>query len=177
MAMSELEGKWSQFMESPAQIEDKSMPSPRPMWRRPLVRALAAAAVAVVAATAFLLGWRGDRVALAATDQTRVIVSASSVYVELPEIVANLSTGAAPRFVKVRAVLRVSPGRMGDVEMKQAEILDAFTGYLHALHPDELYGAAGFERLRVAFRRRAVVVLGEAADALDDVLLVEFIRQ
>lgn len=135
------------------------------------------AGVAIVAAAAFLLGWRGDRVALAATEQARVIVSASSVYVELPEMVANLSTGAAPRFVKVRAVLRVEPGRVGDVEAKQAEILDTFIGYLHALHPDELYGASGFERLRAAFHRRAAVVLGDAADALADVLIVEFIRQ
>lgn len=174
-------------MESVVQIEDKSnrsspdgVAAAAAMVTRPqaLRWAIGAGmAVSVLCAVAFWLGARGDLDAFAATDAAIGLSGSNSPYVEMPEIIANLSAGAAPRFVKVRAVLRAKPGGAATIRENMAPIRDLFISYLHALHPDEYYGAAGFERLRAGLRRRAELALGTEASALEDVLIVEFVRQ
>lgn len=100
------------------------------------------------------------------------------VYVEIPEIVANLSSGSQPRFVKLRLVVRAADEQAATrVSARERELLDVFNGYLHALDPSEYFGAAGFERMRAGLRQRAQLVLGEDTSALRDLLIVEFVRQ
>lgn len=165
------------------QIEDnreEGAPPPPPARRLWMIGgALAAAAVvSLLGGTGWMLlsGSRGGPIGDDAASVTRAMPETLGGYVELPEIVANLSTGAQPRFVKLKVTLKVN-GAPGPIAAQTLELRDAFHSYLNALNPDELFGASGFERLRAGLWRRAQLALGDNASALEDVLIVEFVRQ
>ena len=79
-----------------------------------------------------------------------VKASTAPVFLDLPDIVANLNAG--PRraaFIKLKAKLELA--RAEDLAIVQAampRVLDLFQTYLREMRPDELRGTAGTYRLR-----------------------------
>ena len=77
-------------------------------------------------------------------------VNRAPVFMELPEIVANLNAGARrTSFIKLKARLELA--RAEDQPVVQAampRILDLFQTYLREMRPEELRGTASTYRLR-----------------------------
>ncbi len=103
--------------------------------------------------------------------------NAAPVFIDLPEMVANLSSNPhRPSYVKLTARLEV--GGPEDVErVKQAmpRLQDLFQTYLREMHPEELRGAAGTYRLREELIGRAAVAAAPAR--VKDVLFTELLVQ
>ena len=103
--------------------------------------------------------------------------AAAPVFIDLPEMVANLSSNPhRPSYVKLTARLEV--GGPEDVErVKQAmpRLQDMFQTYLREMHPEELRGAAGTYRLREELIGRAAVAAAPAR--VKDVLFTELLVQ
>jgi flagellar FliL protein len=102
---------------------------------------------------------------------------AAPVYVDLPEMIANLDAG--PRrtsYVKMKARLELAKAE--DVAAAQAampRLQDLFQTYLREMRPEELRGATGTYRLREELISRANMVLGGMR--VQDVLFTEIIVQ
>ena len=75
---------------------------------------------------------------------------AAPVFMELPDIVANLNSGNRRNaFIKLKA--RVELSKHEDelaVQAAMPRVLDLFQGYLREMRPEELRGTAGTYRLR-----------------------------
>ncbi len=75
---------------------------------------------------------------------------AAPVFLDLPDIVANLNAG--PRrasFIKLKAKLELArPEDQAIVQAAMPRVLDLFQTYLREMRPDELRGTAGTYRLR-----------------------------
>ena len=99
------------------------------------------------------------------------------VFVELPEIVANLNTaGKRASFVKLHA--RIEIARAEDqavVAAAMPRLLDLFQTYLREMRPEELRGSAGTWRLREELIARAN--LAAAPAHVVDVLFTEMLIQ
>jgi flagellar FliL protein len=102
---------------------------------------------------------------------------ASPVFVEMPDIVANLNTsGRRQIFVRVRS--RIEVAHQADVALVQSampRLLDLFTTYLRETRPEELRGSAGSHRLREELIARANIATRPGV--VTDVLFVELIVQ
>ena len=76
--------------------------------------------------------------------------SAAPVFLDLPDIVANLNAG--PRraaFIKLKAKLELArPEDQAIVQAAMPRVLDLFQTYLREMRPEELRGTAGTYRLR-----------------------------
>lgn len=99
------------------------------------------------------------------------------VYVEVPDIVANLNTAARRQtFIKLRARLEVE-GQANAAALQAAmpRLLDIFTTYLRETRPEELRGSAGTHRLREEMLARANIAA--APVRVTDVLFVEMVMQ
>lgn len=72
------------------------------------------------------------------------------VFMDLPDIVANLNTGARrATYVKLKAKLELTKPEDQPVLMAaMPRVLDLFQGYLREMRPEELRGTAGTYRLR-----------------------------
>ncbi len=99
------------------------------------------------------------------------------VYVELPEIIANLNTnGKRAAFVKLHARLELSkPQDQAAVEAAMPRLQDLFQTYLREMRPEELRGSAGTWRLREELIARAN--LAAAPGHVVDVLFTEMLIQ
>ncbi len=79
-----------------------------------------------------------------------VKVSTAPVFLDLPDIVANLNAG--PRraaFIKLKAKLELARAEdQATVQAAMPRVLDLFQTYLREMRPDELRGTAGTYRLR-----------------------------
>ncbi len=110
-------------------------------------------------------------------DQAAVPATAKpAVYVDLPEIVANLNAGRRSSFIKLHARLEI--GRAEDAPAIQAampRLLDLFQTYLREMHPEELRGSAGTWRLREELIARANIAAAPAR--VVDVLFTEMLIQ
>jgi len=99
------------------------------------------------------------------------------VFVDLPEMVANLNTpGRRTSFVRLRAKVEIS--RAEDAAAVQAampRLQDLFQTYLREVRPEELRGSAGTHRLREELIARAN--LAAAPARITDVLFVEMLVQ
>jgi flagellar FliL protein len=99
------------------------------------------------------------------------------VFVDLPEIVANLNAG--PRrtvFLKLHAKLELAkPEDQAAVTLQMPRLMDLFQTYLREMRPDELRGAAGTYRLREELIARAD--LATSPTKIVDVLFTEMIVQ
>lgn len=75
---------------------------------------------------------------------------AAPVFLDLPDIVANLNAG--PRraaFIKLKAKLELArPEDQAIVQAAMPRVLDLFQTYLREMRPEELRGTAGTYRLR-----------------------------
>lgn len=102
---------------------------------------------------------------------------AAPIYVDLPEMVANLdSDPRRPRYIKLRARIEVH-GTANEQAVKAAmpRLQDLFQTYLRDMRPDDLRGSMGTYRLREELIARADVAAAPAQIA--DVLFVEMIVQ
>ncbi|NGM21733.1 flagellar basal body-associated protein FliL [Roseomonas stagni] len=103
--------------------------------------------------------------------------AAPPVFVEIPDIVANLNAGARRQsFVRVKARLEVA--RREDAAIATAampRLQDLFTTYLREMRPEELRGSIGTQRLREELLARAN--LATRPGTVTDVLFVELIVQ
>ncbi len=101
----------------------------------------------------------------------------SPVYVELPEMVANLN-GGTRRSSFVKLVVRIELEKKGDVEAfnaVQPRVIDLFQTYLRDMRPEELRGSEGTYRLREELIARAN--LAAAPVHVVDVLFTELLVQ
>lgn len=99
------------------------------------------------------------------------------VFVELPEIIANLNSGTRKiSYVKLKARLEV--GNAADaarVQTAMPRVLDMFQTYIREMRPEELRGSGGTYRLREELIARAN--LSAAPARIRDVLFVEVLIQ
>ena len=99
------------------------------------------------------------------------------VFVDLPEMVANLNTpGRRASFVKLKARLELSKEADQAVfAAVQPRVVDLFQTYLREMRPEELRGSAGTYRLREELINRAS--LAAAPAQVVDVLFSELLVQ
>ena len=84
---------------------------------------------------------------------------AAPVFLDLPDIVANLNAGARrTAFIKLKAKLELSKAEdVGVVQAAMPRVLDLFQGYLREMRPEELRGTAGTYRLREELIARTTI--------------------
>src|SRR5207244_1023343 len=99
------------------------------------------------------------------------------IYVDLPEMVANLNSNPhRPNYVKL--VARLEVGQQEDVErvkLAMPRLQDLFQTYLREMRPEELRGSAGTYRLREELIARAN--LAAAPARISDVLFTQMLIQ
>lgn len=99
------------------------------------------------------------------------------VYIDLPEMVANLNGNPRrPSYVKLRAKLEVAGSAdTGPVQAAMPRLIDLFQTYLRDMRPEEFRGSAGTYRLREELIARAT--LAAAPAHIEDVLFEELLVQ
>jgi len=99
------------------------------------------------------------------------------VFMDLPEIIANLNAG--PRrnsFIKLRPKLELAKAEdEAAVKAAMPRLMDLFQTYLREMRPEELRGSAGTYRLREELLARANIAVAPAR--IVDVLFPEIIVQ
>ncbi len=99
------------------------------------------------------------------------------VFVEVPELIANLNAGDRRQaYAKIQA--RVELAKASDqpaVTADMPKLQDLFQTYLREMRPDELRGSAGIWRLREELIARANVAVAPAR--VTDVLFTEMLIQ
>jgi len=99
------------------------------------------------------------------------------VYVELPELVANLNGNPRrPSYIKVKPRLEVAkPEDVARVQAAMPRLLDMFQTFLRETRPEELRGSAGIHRLREELIARANIAV--PGGGVTDVLFTEMLVQ
>lgn len=122
-----------------------------------------------------LLG-KGEAAATA-THAAAPETTSASVFVELPEIVANLNSGVRKTtYVKLKARLEVgSAADSARIQAAMPRLLDMFQTYIREMRPEELRGSGGTYRLREELIARAQIAA--APVRVRDVLFVEVLIQ
>ena len=102
---------------------------------------------------------------------------AQPIYVDLPEMVANLNSNPRrPSYVKLAARLEVAkPEDVERVKAAMPRLQDLFQTYLREMRPEELRGSAGTYRLREELIARANVAAAPAR--VTDVLFTQMLIQ
>jgi flagellar FliL protein len=113
----------------------------------------------------------------AAAAQKAAQAHPAPVFVELPEMVANLNAGARrTAFVKVQAKIELAqPDDVAAFTAAQPRVIDLFETYLREMRPEELRGSAGTYRLREELIARASLAIAPAR--VVDVLFTELLVQ
>jgi flagellar protein FliL len=103
--------------------------------------------------------------------------SGTPIFIELPEIVANLNSGSRKTvYVKLKA--RLELGTAADaarINAAMPRLLDMFQTYIREMRPEELRGSTGTYRLREELIARAQ--LAAAPARIRDVLFIEVLIQ
>ena len=100
------------------------------------------------------------------------------VFVDLPEILVNLSNPGADRtqYLKVKVVLELPEQKMIEqITPIMPRVMDAFQTYLRELRPSDLDGSAGLYRLKEELTRRVNVSI--APNRINAVLFKEIVVQ
>jgi flagellar protein FliL len=100
------------------------------------------------------------------------------VFVDLPEILVNLSNPGADRtqYLKVKVVLELPEQKMIEqITPIMPRVMDAFQTYLRELRPSDLDGSAGLYRLKEELTRRVNVAI--APNRINAVLFKEIVVQ
>ncbi len=102
---------------------------------------------------------------------------AAPVFLDLPDIVANLNAGPKrAAFIKLKAKLELArPEDQAVVQAAMPRVLDLFQTYLREMRPDELRGTAGTYRLREELVARSSIA-AQPAHVLN-VLFTELLVQ
>ena len=101
-----------------------------------------------------------------------------AVFVDLPEILVNLSNPSADRtqYLRVKVVLELPEQKMIDqITPIMPRVMDAFQTYLRELRPSDLDGSAGLYRLKEELTRRVNVSIAPAR--INAVLFKEIVVQ
>lgn len=103
--------------------------------------------------------------------------AAPTLYVDLPEMVANLdSDPRRPRYIKLRARIEVKGAdNQKAVQQSMPRLEDLFQTYLRDVRPDDVRGSMGTYRLREELIARADIAVAPAHVA--DVLFAEMLVQ
>lgn len=100
------------------------------------------------------------------------------VFVDLPEILVNLSNPGSERtqYLKVKVVLELPEQKMIEqITPIMPRVMDAFQTYLRELRPSDLDGSAGLYRLKEELTRRVNVSI--APSRINAVLFKEIVVQ
>ncbi|MEA3079421.1 MAG: flagellar protein FliL [Sphingomonadales bacterium] len=100
------------------------------------------------------------------------------VFVDLPDILVNLSNPGADRtqYLKVKVVLELPEQKMIEqITPIMPRVMDAFQTYLRELRPSDLDGSAGLYRLKEELTRRVNVSI--APSRINAVLFKEIVVQ
>ena len=98
------------------------------------------------------------------------------VFVDMPELVANLNAGRRTSFIKLHVHLELArPEDQAPVQAAMPRLQDLFQTYLREMQPDELRGSAGTWRLREELISRANVAVDPAR--VTGVLFTEMLVQ
>jgi flagellar FliL protein len=100
------------------------------------------------------------------------------VFVDLPEVVVNLSNPGSDRtqYLKIRIVLELPDQKMIDhIQRIMPRVMDAFQTYLRELRPSDLDGSAGLYRLKEELTRRVNASI--APSQINAVLFKEIVVQ
>jgi flagellar basal body-associated protein FliL len=103
---------------------------------------------------------------------------AASVFVDLPEVVVNLSNTGADRtqYLKVQVVLELPDQQlMQQIQPVMPRVLDTFQTYLRELRPTDLDGSSGLYRLKQELTRRINAAI--APNKVSAVLFKEIVVQ
>jgi len=113
----------------------------------------------------------------AAMSAEAAAAAAKPVYIDVPEMVANLNAGPRKQsYIKLKAQIEI--GKADETAAFNAampRIVDLFQTYLREMSPDELRGAVGTYRLREELIARAAIAAGPAH--VVDVLFTELLIQ
>lgn len=100
------------------------------------------------------------------------------VFVDLPEVLVNLSNGSAerPQYLKMKVVLELADQAMvSQITPVMPRVMDAFQTYLRELRPTDLDGSAGLYRLKEELTRRVNAAI--APGRINAVLFKEIVVQ
>ena len=101
-----------------------------------------------------------------------------AVFVDLPEILVNLSNPSAERtqYLRIKVVLELPEQKMVEqITPIMPRVMDAFQTYLRELRPSDLDGSAGLYRLKEELTRRVNVSITPAR--INAVLFKEIVVQ
>lgn len=147
--------------------------------KRLLLLAIPAVLIAAAAGAWFagIVPGFGDAKSKQAAEQKAALAHPAAVFVELPEMVANLNAGARrTAFIKVQAKLQLaSSDDVAAFNAAQPRVIDLFETYLREMRPEELRGSAGTYRLREELIARASLAIAPAH--VVDVLFTELLVQ
>ena len=107
-----------------------------------------------------------------------VAVVKPAVFVDVPEVLVNLSTtgGERTQYLKVKIVLEVADSTFtSQIQSAMPRVMDTFQTYLRELRPTDLDGSAGLYRLKEELTRR--VNLAIAPSRINAVLFKEIVVQ
>lgn len=144
--------------------------------RRKLVVMVLPALVVLVGAGLYLAGFPSALFG-AKHPSGNAAAAAPTLYVDLPEMVANLdSDPRRPRYIKLRARIEVKGAdNQKAVQASMPRLEDLFQTYLRDVRPDDVRGSMGTYRLREELIARADVAVAPAHVA--DVLFAEMLVQ
>lgn len=102
---------------------------------------------------------------------------AKSVFLDLPDIVANLSSPTPrPHFINLKLTLEIASKKdLKTIEDQMPRIKDAFNSYLREIRKEDLEGSAGMYRLENELMLRLEKLFGK--DKVKDILFREIIVQ
>jgi len=110
--------------------------------------------------------------------KTAAPVVKPAVFVDLPEILVNLSSGGSDRtqYLKVKMTLELADqALMQQVQPMMPRVTDTFQTYLRELRPSDLDGSAGLYRLKEELTRRVNATI--APSHVNAVLFKEIVIQ
>jgi flagellar FliL protein len=107
-----------------------------------------------------------------------VPVAKPAVFVDLPDVLVNLSHGNGDRtqYLKIKVVLELpDKALMQQIQPVMPRLMDAFQTYLRELRPTDLDGSAGLYRLKEELTRRVNIAI--APNRVNAVLFKEMVVQ
>lgn len=110
--------------------------------------------------------------------KTEASVAKPAVFVDLPEVLVNLSNTGSERtqYLKIKIVLELADQPMvTQITPVMPRVMDAFQTYLRELRPSDLDGSAGLYRLKEELTRRVNASI--APSRINAVLFKEIVVQ
>jgi flagellar FliL protein len=110
--------------------------------------------------------------------KTEASVAKPAVFVDLPEVLVNLSNTGSERtqYLKIKIVLELADQPMvAQITPVMPRVMDAFQTYLRELRPSDLEGSAGLYRLKEELTRRVNASI--APSRINAVLFKEIVVQ